>query len=206
MSSNLSPDLTIALPEELGNRTAILDGEIVCLNTHGKAEFGDLLFRRREPRFIAFDLLSSRGEDLRYMSLIDRKRRLRALIRPHGERLLYCDHVEHNGEALFDLACEHDLEGIVAKRKSDSYLSETPNSWLKVRNRNYSQWVGREQLFERERDSDTKFHGWECCTSICASWGNMAKSVKWVEDQNLSPNFSNPCSSFTRSEVLRLPL
>jgi bifunctional non-homologous end joining protein LigD len=94
------PDLTVTLPEELGNRTAILDGEIVCLNTHGKAEFGDLLFRRREPRFIAFDLLSSRGEDLRYMSLIDRKRRLRALIRPHGERLLYCDHVEHNGEAL----------------------------------------------------------------------------------------------------------
>ncbi len=34
-----------------------------------------------------------------------------------AERLLYCDHVEGKGEGLFRLACEHDLEGIVAKHK-----------------------------------------------------------------------------------------
>lgn len=56
-----------------------------------------------------------------------------------GERLLYCDHIDENGEALFRLACEHDLEGIVAKRKSDPYLPEDAK-WLKIRNQNYSQW------------------------------------------------------------------
>ena len=30
---------------------------------------------------------------------------------------------EHDGEALFGLACHHDLEGIVAKRNSDPYLT-----------------------------------------------------------------------------------
>jgi ATP-dependent DNA ligase len=62
---------------------------------------------------------------------------------------MYCDHVDQDGEGLFRLACEHDLEEIVAKRKSDPYLSEHA-SWLKIRNQEYSQWVGREELFERE--------------------------------------------------------
>lgn len=30
-------------------------------------------------------------------------------------------------------------------------------TWLKVRNQQYSQWVGREELFERERSGDRDF-------------------------------------------------
>jgi hypothetical protein len=35
----------------------VLDGEIVCLDSQGKPQFSDLLFRRVEPVFYAFDLL-----------------------------------------------------------------------------------------------------------------------------------------------------
>ena len=83
-----------------------------------------------------------------------------------GERLLYCDQIEENGEALFELACTGDLEGIVAKRKGDPYLPDHAK-WFKIRNRTYSQWVGREQLFERERASDPDWHYWNACTSAC---------------------------------------
>ncbi len=38
---------------------------------------------------------------------------------------MYCDHIEENGEALFELACTKDLEGIVAKRKGDPYLLDS---------------------------------------------------------------------------------
>ena len=62
-----------------------------------------------------------------------------------SERLLYCDHIDGHGEGLFRLACENDLEGIVAKGKSEPYLSEHAR-WLKIRNHDYSQWVGREEL------------------------------------------------------------
>lgn len=82
------------------------------------------------------------SEDLRYLPLIDRKLRLHALVPTQSERLLYCDHIDGNGEGLFRLACEHDLEGIVAKRKSNPYLADHA-SWLKIRNHEYSQWVGR---------------------------------------------------------------
>ncbi len=42
---------------------AVIDGEIVCLNAEGKANFYDLLFRRRWPHFVVFDLLSFEGRD-----------------------------------------------------------------------------------------------------------------------------------------------
>lgn len=81
------------------------------------------------------------GEDVRYSPLIDRKLRLRSVVPRKGKRLLYCDHIERDGERLFGLICENDLEGVVAKRKGDPYLPEHAQ-WLKIRNRSYSQWAG----------------------------------------------------------------
>lgn len=37
---------------------------------------------------------------------------------------------------------------------------------LKIRNRSYSQWVGREELFQRERDRDPDFQGWDACALV----------------------------------------
>jgi bifunctional non-homologous end joining protein LigD len=175
------PGLCDGLARDLKGRRCVLDGEIECLDTEGKPQFRDLLFRRAEPMFYAFDLLWDEharsddeeemrrfrnGEDIRYLPLIDRKLRLRAVMPKSGQRLLYCDHIVGDGEGLFRLACEYDLEGIVAKRKPDPYLVEHAK-WLKIRNREYSQWVGREELFERERSSDPDFQVWDACALAC---------------------------------------
>jgi bifunctional non-homologous end joining protein LigD len=58
---------------------AILDGEIVCLDRAGKSVFKELLFRKGRPRFYAFDLLWLNGEDLRSLSLVERKKHQRNL-------------------------------------------------------------------------------------------------------------------------------
>lgn len=156
--------LNAAIADELGGHTVVLDGEIVCLDDAGKPQFYDLLFRRDEPRLCAFDLLWCDGEDLRYSSLVDRKRRLRSLL-PESDRIFYCDHVEKHGESLYCIACENDIEGIVAKKKGDPYSPGT--RWLKIRNKNYSQWAGRHELFERERESDPDLQFWSSCTHAC---------------------------------------
>jgi ATP-dependent DNA ligase len=58
--------------------------------------------------------------------------------------------VEEHGEQLFGLACERDLEGIVAKHRQSRYAVEDHNrAWVKIRNRSYSQLIGRDELFER---------------------------------------------------------
>ena len=113
------PALNEALPDELRARSAVLDGEIVCLDPYGRTHFRDLLFRRGEPRFYAFDLLWLDGNDQRRLPLIERKLRLRSVMPKRSERLLYCDHVEGDGEGLFRLACEHDLGIRVWRRVPD---------------------------------------------------------------------------------------
>ena len=70
--------------------------------------------------------------------------------------LLYVDHIEKHGQRLFEKVCELDLEGIVARRKTAAYRpTDKPSRyWVKIKNPNYSQAEGREELFERARLSD----------------------------------------------------
>jgi ATP-dependent DNA ligase len=46
------------------------------------------------------------------------------------------------GKHFFEEICVRDLEGIVAKRKLGIYKDDG-NSWLKIKNRSYSQAEGR---------------------------------------------------------------
>jgi hypothetical protein len=79
----------------LRRQRAVLDGEIVCLDSKGRSEFDDLLSRRGEPYFYAFDLIWCDGRDLRRVPLHERKAKLRTLIPASGSRLLYCDHMKN---------------------------------------------------------------------------------------------------------------
>lgn len=159
------------LAQQIGNalmpRSLVLDGEIVCLDDKGQCRFEDLLFRRGEPRFVAFDLLCAVGKDLRHDRLIDRKHELRRIIGTGLPPIMYADHVAGTGVALFEKLCELDLEGIVAKHQ---YAPYDPNqtTWFKIRNRNYSQMVGREELFERERHHEPA-PGWHSCALAAAT-------------------------------------
>ena len=141
----------------------MLDGEIVCLDPNGCPQFNELLFRRREPCFVAFDLLFLNGTDVRHERLIDRKMELRRLLGQRASPVIYADHVDGAGVALFKKACEHDLEGVVAKHKYSSYAPNAEPTWFKIRNRSYSQLAGRHELFERERYQEP-VAGWHACT------------------------------------------
>jgi ATP-dependent DNA ligase len=56
------------------------------------------------------------------------------------------------GTRLYDLACERDLEGIVAKWARGTYQCDgRGTSWLKIKNPEYSQMKGRNELFAVER-------------------------------------------------------
>ena len=94
--------LNEAIAAELGCYSAVLDGEIVCLDGDGRPQFRNLLFRREQPRFMAFDLLWLDGTDLRYLSLSERKQGLRRILPHSSERLLYCDHVEATAKHCSD--------------------------------------------------------------------------------------------------------
>jgi bifunctional non-homologous end joining protein LigD len=83
----------------------------------GRPIFIDLL-RRKEPCFVAFALLWLNGEDLRELPLVERKKRLKRLLARRSNHLIASAmFVEGRGKPLMAAVEEHDLEGIVAKRR-----------------------------------------------------------------------------------------
>jgi ATP-dependent DNA ligase len=87
--------------------------------------------------------------DLRGLALSGRKALLRKLLPRKAHAVRYVEHVA-NGTDFFRLICDRDMEGIVAKQASASYTPEA-TTWVKIKNREYSQAVGREDFFDRRR-------------------------------------------------------
>jgi len=127
-------------------KNAIVDGEIVCLDSEGRSRLNLLLRHRAEPALYAFDLLWLNGKDLRQLPLIERKIRLRQLIEKSDcWRIIYVPHIGMRGCVLYRAICKKDLEGIVAKRRDSVY--SVSGHWLVVLNPNYTQLEGRHEKF-----------------------------------------------------------
>lgn len=120
---------------------AILDGEIVALDEHGHPRFEWLVNRGQQKGtlvYYIFDLLMLGSEDLRALPLLKRKAQLARLLK-NQRRLIYVDHVEGQGLAMFAGALALKLEGVVAKDAKSPYV-EGPRvtwHWQKIKNRNY---------------------------------------------------------------------
>ncbi len=143
------PSLCEQLVKAVRCRNAILDGEIVCLDADGQANFRNLLFRRVPPHFVAFDLIACEGEDLTQLPLFERKARLRMIVRGSGS-VMGLDGMRGRGQDLFREICGRDMEGIVGKHVGGSYCTDGRlTSWVKVKNPSYSQMEGRAELFEQ---------------------------------------------------------
>jgi bifunctional non-homologous end joining protein LigD len=129
-------------------KNAILDGEIIVLDSNGVSQFNSLLSRKGEDIavFYAFDLLWVNHTDLRQLPLLERKKQLHELVqKSRCQRLLCTQHIDGIfGKQFFEQICARDLEGIVAKRKLGIY-EDDGNTWLKLKNKNYSQAEGRHE-------------------------------------------------------------
>ena len=142
------PELCATMAPCIEAESVVLDGEIVYLGRDGRPEFYNLMRRRSPQHFCAFDILRLDGKDLRALPLLRRKQILRRIVPMQPAPLLYVDHFAGRGVDLFRAVCEQDLEGIVAKHKRGLYTPEE-TSWVKIKNRSYSQAEDRHEFFER---------------------------------------------------------
>jgi bifunctional non-homologous end joining protein LigD len=142
------------LPKFVKAKTAILDGEVVALDDQGRASFS-LMQQRTGFRpggrravanadvpvlYYAFDLLYLDGYDLRKQPLEERKKKLLSIIVP-GDALRYSDHYEQQGKALFKVAEQKGLEGILAKKRDSIYQERRSSEWLKIKIRHRMECV-----------------------------------------------------------------
>jgi len=134
------------LPKSVKAKNAILDGEVVALDDQGRPSFSLMQqrtgFRPGKRKAVAnadvpvvyyvFDLLYLDGYDWRRVPLEERKRKLASLLAP-GDFVRYSDHYERQGKALFEIARQKGLEGIVAKKRDSAYQEHRSSEWLKIK-------------------------------------------------------------------------
>jgi bifunctional non-homologous end joining protein LigD len=107
----------------------VFDGEICALDGEGRPVFLDLLFHRRQPTYVAFDVLIADGEDIRGQALKERRvilDRLACSMTFKNRHYFGC------GKSLFNVVCKFDLEGIVAKRLTDAYEPGRTKWWAEL--------------------------------------------------------------------------
>ena len=101
--------------------SAVLDGEIVCLDATGRSVFSDLMFRLAgDSYFYAFDLLYLRQESLLDRPLSERRLRLEQTLK-QTDAVQLSEQFTIPLERMVAAVKENRLEGIVAKRLSAFY-------------------------------------------------------------------------------------
>ena len=131
--------------QNAGDR-CILDGEVVVL-IDGVPDFYrlqkrtllmdkfkiELESKRHPASFVAFDCLYKGREELVWKPLMERKEALAQLLQ-ENPRIAISRYVETEGRALYRVADEKELEGIVAKQKGSIYLmGKRTKDWIKFK-------------------------------------------------------------------------
>src|SRR5262249_13026584 len=134
------------LPKFVKAQQAVLDGEIVALDEHGRPSFSLMQQRtgfqpgiRRMPGservpilYYAFDLIYLDGYDLHRVGLEARKELLQSVLE-NADAVRFSDHYAENGLALFEVARQSGLEGILAKKRDSIYQEDRSRDWLKIK-------------------------------------------------------------------------
>jgi bifunctional non-homologous end joining protein LigD len=139
------PEL-IKLGETFGAIAAILDGEIVALDTLGRVSFGLLSSRMHLPSsptarqmsfapvvFMIFDILYLQDHVLMPLSYTHRRAVLEDLNLSSETWQIPPSHGE-NPAAMLEAAIQNGMEGLVAKRLDSAYLpGRRTEAWLKIK-------------------------------------------------------------------------
>jgi bifunctional non-homologous end joining protein LigD len=133
----------------------IFDGELVALDDTGRPDFPQLcecvLMRRATTplTFIIFDVLSVEGRNVMDVPYAKRRGILEQLGLNGGH--WRTPEAFDDGHALWEAVCEHELEGVVAKRRSGRYVPGD-RGWIKTKNRAYWRYeMEREGAFKSRR-------------------------------------------------------
>jgi ATP-dependent DNA ligase len=91
------------------------------------------------------------GEDFRLKPLVERKKRLAKLLAKDREGIRYVEHLEGDGDQIFEHACKLGLEGIVSKRIDMKYQHGPSKCWQKLKNKKHPANMRILEMHERER-------------------------------------------------------
>jgi bifunctional non-homologous end joining protein LigD len=122
---------------KLDVQSAMIDGEVVVADDQGVSNFSSLQDALKTGKsnfmYYAFDLLHLNGADLSGKPLVERKAALAKLLADQDRNgvLQFSDHFEISGSDMYRHACDHNLEGLISKRRDAPYRSGRSDAWIK---------------------------------------------------------------------------
>jgi len=215
ITSRNGNDITAQFPELSGTdkafrgTCALFDAEIVCLDAGGKPNFKKVITRlkasgetniqklmRTHPvKVYIFDCLYLDGRTLIHEPLVRRREWMADAIKSGQSPFRISEAVE-DGEALFAAAREHQLEGIMAKRKDGKYLpGRRSDLWQKIKVRNATECV---------------IMGWTTGKGNRGETFGALQLAEWVDDQwwyrgKVGTGFDDAMLEDLRSALAELP-
>jgi bifunctional non-homologous end joining protein LigD len=128
------------LVKALRTPDAVVDGEVVALNSDGKASFSAMQQGSTSLAYEVFDVLEADGQSLLDLPLTERRKRLEKLLARNP--VVQLSGSFGDGEALLEAAREQHLEGVMAKRSASRYQEGKRNrDWLKIKTHGRQEFV-----------------------------------------------------------------
>jgi bifunctional non-homologous end joining protein LigD len=128
------------LVKALRTPDAVVDGEVVALDSDGKASFSAMQQGSTRLAYEVFDVLEVDGEPLVDLPLSERRTRLEKLLARNP--VVQLSGSFEDGEALLDAAREQGLEGVMAKRPTSRYAEGgRGRDWLKIKTHGRQEFV-----------------------------------------------------------------
>src|SRR5512133_28601 len=121
----------------------VLDGEVCALDDTGRSSFSAMQQGKAGTPIVyyAFDVLEVDGEPLVDLPLVERHKRLEALLDRRNRTVRLSERFD-DGQALLQAATEQQLEGIMAKRLDSKYAAgRRTRDWLKVKTHGEQEFV-----------------------------------------------------------------
>ncbi|HEY6961202.1 MAG TPA: DNA ligase D [Gaiellaceae bacterium] len=130
-----------SLVKAVKSPNAVVDGEITRIDPSGRTSFSELQQGQGPLVYYAFDLLELDGEPLVDLPLHERKERLRELLYRRVKSVQLSEGFD-DGDALFEVAKQQNLEGVIAKRVDSRYQTgKRSRDWLKIKADNMDEFV-----------------------------------------------------------------
>jgi bifunctional non-homologous end joining protein LigD len=135
------PEAAKAIVKAVKSPNAVLDGEIVRIDPSGRSSFSELQQGSGPLVYYAFDLLELDGEPRVQLPLRERKALLRGLLDKRVTSVGFSEAFD-DGAALFEVAQQRGLEGVISKRASSVYQQgKRSRDWLKVKTENSEEFI-----------------------------------------------------------------
>ena len=141
LQSSNSLDVTAKYPElvdfpaHVNAQNAILDGELVVLNSAGRPSFELMQQHATDVAFYVFDVLHIDGHDTIGLAYESRRALLENLVEPGSHWMVPAFRIGA-GTELLQATADMQLEGVMAKRLGSPYLvGRRSTSWVKLKNR-----------------------------------------------------------------------